>query len=68
MFHSKTDDFPLTPTFAMVLYIPWQDQEQLFKDARRSLDVCQPKWKEWGEDALDLKNQLKQVVKESWLS
>jgi hypothetical protein len=52
----------------MFLYIPWQDEERLFGDARRSLDVCQAKWEEWWEAALDMKNQLKQVVKESWLS
>lgn len=52
----------------MFLYVPWEDEEHFLGGARRSLEACQAKWEEWGEAALDLKNQLRSMVKESWLA
>ena len=52
----------------MFLYIPWSDENLFLGEARRSLAACQAMWEVWGEAAIDLKHQLREVVKSSWLS
>ena len=52
----------------MFLYIPWSDEEQFLGEAQRSLPACCVMWEEWGHAAMDLKNQLRELVKASWLS
>ena len=52
----------------MFLYLPWDNEEDFLGEARRSFDVCQAKWNLLGHAALDLKQQLKELVKTSLLS
>ena len=52
----------------MFLYLPWQDEEQFLGEASRSFDHCQAMWDEYGAAALDLKQQLNEMIKQSWLS
>ena len=52
----------------LFLYVPWVDEEEFLGDARRSLEFCRAKWEEWGDAAIDLKSQLHDFVKQSWLS
>ena len=52
----------------MFLYLPWQDEEQFLGEASRSMEVCQAMWDKWGTAAKDLKKQLYDMIKRSWLS
>ena len=52
----------------MFLYLPWQDEKQFLGEASRSKEVCQAMWDEWGDAAKDLKEQLYDMIKRSWLS
>ena len=53
--------------YAMVLYLPWQDEKQFLGDANRSKEVCQAMWDEWGDAAKDPKEQLYDMIKQLWL-
>ena len=52
----------------MFLYLPWDNEEDFLGEARRSFDACKAKWNLLGHAALDLKQQLKELVKTSLLS
>ena len=52
----------------MFLYLPWENEEQFLGEARISEEACQKMWEEYGEAALNVKNQLKSMIKRSWLS
>ena len=52
----------------MFLYLPWQNEEQFLGEASKSKEVCQAMWDEWGDAAKDLKEQLYDMIKRSWLS
>ena len=52
----------------MFLFIPWDNEESFLGDAKRSIEVCQAMWDEYGEAAIDLKNQLRSIIKQSWMS
>jgi hypothetical protein len=52
----------------MFLYIPWVNEDRFLGDAKRSIEVCQAMWDEYGEAAIDLKNQLRSIIKQSWMS
>ena len=52
----------------MFLYIPWDNEERFLGDAKSSIVVCQAMWDEYGEAAIDMKNQLRNMIKKSWLS
>jgi hypothetical protein len=36
-------------------------------EAKSSLEVCQAKWDEYERAAIDMKNQLRNIIKQSWL-
>ena len=52
----------------MFLYIPWDNEERFLGHAKSSIEVCQAMWDEYGEAAIDLKNQLRSIIKQSWMS
>ena len=52
----------------MFLYIPWDNEEDFLGDASRSFEACRAKYDLLGPAALDLKQQLKELVKSSLLS
>ena len=49
----------------MFLYIPWDSEEEFLGTAKNSIDDCQAKWNEFGHEALDIKNQIREKVKAS---
>ena len=51
----------------LFLYIPWENEEQFLREAKHSMEVCQAKWDEYGEAAIDMKNQLRNIIKQAWL-
>ena len=51
----------------MFLYIPWENEERFLGGSKCSI-ICQAMWEEYGEAATDMKNQLREVIKQSWLS
>ena len=51
----------------LFLYIPWENEEQFLGEAKSSIEVCQAKWDEYGQAAIDMKNQLRNIIKQSWL-
>lgn len=52
----------------LFLYIPWENEEQFLGEAKHSLEVCQALWDEHGQAAIDMKNQLRNTIKQAWLS
>ena len=52
----------------MFLYIPWDNEERFLGDAKSSIEVCQAMWDEYGEVAIDMKNQMRNMIQKSWLS
>ena len=52
----------------MLIYLPWDNEEEFLGEACRSEDVCQEMWEEYGEAALSVKTQLNNLVKEALLS
>ena len=52
----------------LFLYIPWDNEENFLGAASRSPEECAAKWGILGPAALDLKQQLKDLVKISLLS
>ena len=52
----------------LFMYIPWENEEQFLGEARHSMEVCQAKWDEYGQAAIDMKNQLRNINKQAWLS
>ena len=52
----------------MFLYVPWDNEEDFLGEASRSLEACRAKWDLLGHAALDLKRQLKELVKSTLLS
>ena len=51
----------------LFLYIPWENEEQFLGEAKSSMEVCQAKWEEYGQAAINMKNQLRNIIKQSWL-
>ena len=51
----------------LFMYIPWEDEEQFLGEAKHSIEVCQAKWDEYGQAATDMKNQLRNIIKQAWL-
>ena len=52
----------------MFLYVPWDNEEDFLGEASRSFEACRAKWDLLGHAALDLKQQLKELVKSTLLS
>ena len=52
----------------MFLYLPWQDEEEFLGEARISEVACEALWDEFGEMALDLKEQLRLMIRNSRLA
>ena len=52
----------------MFLYVPWNNEEEFLGEASRSVEACRAKWDLLGHAALDLKQQLKELVKSTLLS
>ena len=65
--HKKNKDKHAQIYADMFLYLPWQDEEQFHGEASRSEEACQALLDEWGDAAKDLKEQLYQMIKQSWL-
>ena len=52
----------------MFLYLPWQDEEEFLGEAKISEVACEALWDEFGEMALDLKEQLRLMIRNSRLA
>ena len=52
----------------LFLYIPWDKEEEFLGRAKDSMQDCQTLWDEFGPAALDIKNQIQEKVKDSFLS
>ena len=51
----------------MFLYLSWSNEEEFLGNAWKSEEACHDMWEIYGEAALDVKNQLKTVIKKAWL-
>ena len=49
----------------LFLYIPWENEEHFLGEAKSSMEVCQAKWDEYGQAAINMKNQLRNIIKQS---
>ena len=44
-----------------------QHKEHFLREAKSSMDVCQAKWDDYGQAAIDMNNHLRNIIKQSWL-